>query len=98
MYRLIFYAVILILFARSVSKLWAGVREGLGHERPSRRRVPERGVQMARDPVCGTFVIPEQAIVLTTGSQRLYFCSTECRDKYRAQSNKDPIAQSPRSA
>ena len=84
MYRLIFYAVILILFARSVSKLWAGVREGLGHERPSRRRVPERGVQMARDPVCGTFVIPEQAIVLTTGSQRLYFCSTECRDKYRS--------------
>ena len=98
MFRLIFYAVLLILFARSVSRLWAGVREGLGHQQPRRSRVPARGVQMARDPVCGTFVIPEQAIVLTTGSQRLYFCSTDCRDKYRAESNTNPIAQSPRSA
>ncbi len=99
MFRLIFYAVILILL-RAVGREALGGRARRAADTSGRGAgvCQQRGVQMARDPVCGTFVIPEQAIVLTTGSQRLYFCSTECRDKYRAQSNTDPIAQSPRSA
>jgi YHS domain-containing protein len=40
---------------------------------------------MQRDPVCGTFVVPERAIALSgSRGERLYFCSIECRDKYRA--------------
>jgi YHS domain-containing protein len=37
-----------------------------------------------RDPVCGTFILPGQAVTLADGSRRVYFCSTNCRDKYRA--------------
>ena len=39
---------------------------------------------MARDPVCGTFVIPDAAVSIADGRQRIYFCSTKCRDQYRA--------------
>jgi YHS domain-containing protein len=39
---------------------------------------------MARDPVCGTYVIPGRAIALSDGTGRVFFCSTDCRDKYRA--------------
>jgi YHS domain-containing protein len=49
-------------------------------------RAPERGVAMARDPVCGTFVLPSKAVTLVDGRSRLYFCSDACRDKYRARS------------
>jgi YHS domain-containing protein len=40
---------------------------------------------MQRDPVCGTFVVPERAVTLLVGQQQMYFCSISCRDKYRAQ-------------
>jgi YHS domain-containing protein len=46
-------------------------------------RQPQQGVQMARDPVCGTFVLPERALTLGDGRTRVFFCSDVCRDKYR---------------
>jgi YHS domain-containing protein len=39
---------------------------------------------MERDPVCGTFVVPERAVSLAEASGRMYFCSAACRDRYRA--------------
>jgi YHS domain-containing protein len=39
---------------------------------------------MQRDPVCGTFVVPRDALTLANGKDRVYFCSTACRDAYRA--------------
>jgi YHS domain-containing protein len=64
------------IFWRIVDNIIEGVRGGGG--------VPQRGVPMVRDPVCGTFVLPERAISLIEGQQRRYFCSTACRDKFRA--------------
>jgi YHS domain-containing protein len=46
--------------------------------------VPTRGVQMVRDPVCGTFVLPDHAVSIADGRGRVYFCSARCRDAYRA--------------
>jgi YHS domain-containing protein len=45
---------------------------------------PTDGVPMARDPVCGTFIIPDRAFALQDGRTRVFFCSEACRDKYRA--------------
>jgi YHS domain-containing protein len=45
---------------------------------------PQQGVAMARDPVCGTFVVADRAVTLVDGRSRVYFCSNACRDKYRA--------------
>jgi len=78
--------IILVLFpfvARAVSQLVGGILDGLRGEPPS-RRTPARSVQMVRDPVCGTFVVPDRALSITVGHQPVYFCSNRCRDQYRA--------------
>ena len=38
---------------------------------------------LKKDPVCGTFIAPSTAIRKTVGSQTYFFCSPECRDKFR---------------
>ena len=83
MARFVLLLVLLIFVARIFWRIVDSFIEGVsGH--PRHPRVPERGVPMARDPVCGTFVLPERAVTLVDGRTRLYFCSDTCRDKYRA--------------
>jgi len=43
-----------------------------------------RGEEMMRDPVCGTYVPRNDAIQARIGGEDCFFCSTECRDKYRS--------------
>jgi uncharacterized protein len=78
--------VLATVVARAVWRIVEGMMEGLSGRLPGRRRgnVPAQGVQMVRDPVCGTYVIPSRAVALSDGSGRVFFCSTSCRDKYRA--------------
>jgi len=44
--------------------------------------------------VCGTFVVPANALVLADGSRAIYFCSETCRAAYRARPS--PRAGAPR--
>lgn len=79
------FALLLVLSIIISRMFWRIVRsfgDGLsgGHQQP---RVPPRGVQMVRDPVCGTFVLPERAVTLVEGRSRVFFCSDACRNKYR---------------
>ena len=58
---------------------------GLSTSKPGAGAAPPKiGIHMERDPVCGTFVVPSAAVTIGDGSRRIYFCSTTCRDKYRA--------------
>ena len=41
------------------------------------------GGELKKDPVCGTYVSAGASLTRTVNGQLLYFCSTECRDKYR---------------
>jgi YHS domain-containing protein len=78
--------IVLILFSfvvRAISRLIGGVIEGLNGP-PSSTRTPARSVPMVRDPVCGTFLLPERAVTLLEGRRPVYFCSERCRDQYRA--------------
>ncbi len=84
-------AIFTLMAIRAVWKLLQGVMQGLSgppnqqRQSPSRASgVPAQGVQMARDPVCGTYVVPDHAVAITVGRQHVYFCSAGCRDKYRA--------------
>jgi uncharacterized protein len=83
--RIILFSILLIFVARALAKLWRGLMEGLDG-RSYADRVPARGAQMVRDPVCGTFVLPQRAVMLETGRERQYFCSTRCRDAYGSDS------------
>ncbi len=72
---------ILLLFAlaiRAFSRLMAGILEGAGY-----RRELTPGVKLARDPVCGVFVVPSQALVSRSGDQTRYFCSEKCRRAWK---------------
>jgi hypothetical protein len=74
---------LIVFVARALWRLFDGVIEGAA--RPPRGSVaPPDGVKMQRDPVCGTFVVPRDALTLANGKERLYFCSAACRDAYRA--------------
>jgi YHS domain-containing protein len=89
MARFILIAILFIIISRMFWRLVDSFVEGVtGESRQSRQSrmsgAPQHGVAMARDPVCGTFVIPERAVTLVNGRTRLYFCSDACRDKYRA--------------
>ena len=95
MTRFVLLLILTIVVARVFWRVVDGVVEGLtgrpgsagrpgSTSRPGSTGAPGRGVQMARDPVCGTFVVPDRAVTLTVGGQRLYFCSDRCCDKYRA--------------
>ena len=74
---------------RAIWKLMQGISVGMSvntaePRQPREPGVPAQGVQMAKDPVCGTYVVPERAVSVTVGRQTVYFCSTACRDKYGA--------------
>jgi YHS domain-containing protein len=78
--------VLAMVAARAGWRVVGGVMEGLSGRATARQggTVPARGVRMVRDPVCGTYVIPDRALALADGSGRVFFCSAACRDKYRA--------------
>ncbi|HEV8347468.1 MAG TPA: hypothetical protein VGQ16_12890 [Vicinamibacterales bacterium] len=83
MARLVLLIILIIIISRLFWRVFDSFVEGMtGQARHP--RVPDRGVSMARDPVCGTFVLPERAVTLVDGRARLFFCSEACRDKYRA--------------
>jgi YHS domain-containing protein len=85
MVRLLLLLVLFILIARTFWRIVDNVVEA-ARGTPSSPRAPglPHGVQMVRDPVCGTFVLPDQALAIVDGRSRVYFCSTACRDTYRA--------------
>ena len=83
MARFVLLLILFVVVARVFWRVVDGVVEGLTG-RPGSTGVPGRGVQMVRDPVCGTFVVPDRSVTLTVGRERLYFCSDSCCDKYRA--------------
>ncbi len=47
-----------------------------------RTSVPAGG-ELKKDPVCGTFISTATAIQKRVGGETYYFCSAECRDKFK---------------
>lgn len=84
MTRVLLFLLLSILLSRVFWRLVSSFMEGLTGREYRAPTTPQHGVQMVRDPVCGTFVLPERAVTLLEGRTRLFFCSDACRDKYRA--------------
>lgn len=49
-------------------------------------RPPSGGTigELKKDPVCGTFISTQTAFQKAVRGETYYFCSTECRDKFKA--------------
>ncbi len=46
-------------------------------------KVPAGG-ELRKDPVCGTYVSVIAGVRENVKGQTVYFCSTDCRDRYKA--------------
>jgi len=83
--RSLLFLVLSVILSRMFWRVAASFMEGLtGVQRRPPASPPQRGVHMVRDPVCGTFVVPDRAVALHDGRVQVFFCSDACRDKYRA--------------
>jgi YHS domain-containing protein len=85
MLRTILLLLLVAFVARAFWRVIDGVRDGLSGADPGASggtRVG--GVQMVRDPVCGTFVVPSRALTLSAGGRQFHFCSARCRDAFNA--------------
>lgn len=85
--RILLLFVLALLVARAFWRMVAGVIVGASQPASGARRrrpaVPERGVQMVRDPICGTFLPPANALTLVARNGTVtYFCSEACRGRF----------------
>lgn len=86
MLRTILLFILVVFVARAFWRVLDGVLDGMrsGPGVDAAPRPPARSVQMARDPVCGTYVVPDRAVTITVAGRTVHFCSTGCRDAYLA--------------
>lgn len=69
---------LLYFIVRAVMRLVRGIVEGMSVPRVEQ----PVAVPLAKDPVCGTFVVPAQALTSGTGAETRFFCSEKCRRAY----------------
>jgi YHS domain-containing protein len=81
--RFLLLAILLLLIARAFWRVMDGILEAASGRprRDGRSQAP--AVKLVRDPVCGTYVAPSNALSLTSGGTTHYFCSDDCRKKFR---------------
>jgi YHS domain-containing protein len=63
-----------------------GFFAGVSSRRPVRQPQPppvSPGGELKKDPVCGTYVSAATALQAQGKDGPVYFCSKECRDRYR---------------
>ena len=83
MWRAFLLLLLFIFIARAVWRLVSGIVQGAsGGQRAPGSTTPS--VKMARDPICGTFVVPGKALSLVARGETIYFCSEKCRTAYGA--------------
>jgi YHS domain-containing protein len=85
--RVLLLAILLLSLAWAFWRMVDGVIEAFGgtSSKPGRRRGPTP-MKLVRDPVCGTWVSPENARVVRAGSAVHFFCSDACREKFQQRS------------
>jgi YHS domain-containing protein len=78
-------AVLLISLLRSVIGIIGKALFRQPEPAPAARQRPSvpSGGELKKDPVCGTFISPASAVQKKVGPEVYYFCSPECRDKFR---------------
>jgi len=87
MVRLVLFVVLFVFLARAFWRMVDSIIEAASGQPPAQRSSrTATSATMTRDPVCGTFVLPDQSLSIAGRRGRVYFCSEACRDKYQAKS------------
>lgn len=85
--RVFLLFILAMLAVRAVGRFLGGLAQGSAGPSgaagaPKRARQGDVPVKMAKDPVCGTFVVPGKALSATSGGDTVWFCSEACRDAF----------------
>jgi len=82
--RFILLALLLLLIARAFWRLMDGVIEAAGGTTRSRAKSSAKSsaVKLVRDPICGTYVAPGNALSSSAGGTLHHFCSEKCRTEF----------------
>lgn len=89
MLRAILYAIVAVLVISLLRSVIGVVAKGFfDFVNPQQATQPRRpsvqaGGELKRDPVCGTFISTATALQKKTGGEIHYFCSEECRRKFK---------------
>jgi YHS domain-containing protein len=73
---------VLGIIAKGFSDIFGAASSGQAGPGPRSAPLP-KAEELKRDPVCGTFIAPSTAFQKAVKGQTYYFCSMECRDKFR---------------
>jgi YHS domain-containing protein len=83
----IIFPLLVLLFLRSVLRtIFASFRSStsVAQNVPSNGPPPvPDGGELKKDPVCGTYVSTVGGVSRKVNGHLVYFCSVDCRDKYR---------------
>jgi YHS domain-containing protein len=79
MVRILLWIVLAFIVARLAWRLLGGVFQGMGYGPGGSGK---QSVGLVRDPICGIFVVPSNALTSGSGSGTRYFCSEKCRQEY----------------
>jgi YHS domain-containing protein len=79
MLRILLGLLLAYLAARAVARLIAGIVQGASGASNPKQPPP---VGLVRDPVCGTYVVPSNALTAGSGRHARFFCSEGCRQAW----------------
>ncbi len=86
--RVILIGILFWIIARTFWRMMDGLVEGVTGKRPGGRRgrtsQASQPTKLVRDPVCGTYVVPDATHALTRGDTVYHFCSDQCRAQFSA--------------
>lgn len=89
MFRYLFLEIVLPLLVFLFLRSLFGKFFGSGRAVSRRDAAPPpptviAGGELKKDPVCGTYVSAALSVTRKVNGEMMHFCSSECRDKYRA--------------
>jgi YHS domain-containing protein len=91
MFRGLLYLIVAIVFISLLRSVIGIITKGFAeafHTAASgtapRRPSVQAGGELKKDPVCGTFISTATALSRQVRGETYYFCSVECRDKFKA--------------
>jgi YHS domain-containing protein len=86
MFRAILYLIATVLIISVLRSVIGVILKGFSDlfKPPARTPTVPAGGELKKDPVCGTFISTSTSIQKRIGERTYYFCSVECRDKFRA--------------
>jgi len=80
--RFLLLLILGMVLARVLRGVLASAIAATREQPPRPAAGPSQGVKMVRDPVCGTFLPPGNALAVTDRGTVHYFCSEACREKH----------------